>query len=480
MTHRILIPTPLRPYTDNQDTVEADGQTVGDLLHALTARHPGLRRHLYADDGRLRSFVNVYVDDEDMRYLQREATALQGSEVISIVPSVAGGAPVSSEPATASELTPEDFSRYSRHLILPEVGVDGQRRLKNARVLCVGAGGLGSPATLYLAAAGLGTIGLVDFDAVDVSNLQRQILHGTDDVGRSKLASARARLSALNPHLKIESFETALTSANALEILRDFDVVLDGTDNFATRYLVNDACVLLGKPNAYGSIFRFEGQASVFATEKGPCYRCLYPEPPPPGLVPSCAEGGVLGVLPGVIGTIQATETIKLILGAPGTLVGRLLLYDAWNMKFRELKLRRDPACPVCGDQPTIRELIDYEEFCGVNKAVQPIPAGGATVEELKSRLDRGERPFILDVREPNEYQICKIPGSVLIPLAQVPQRLAELPGKDAELFVHCKMGGRSAKAVKQLQDLGYAGARNVEGGILAWIDRVDPTQPKY
>ena len=480
MAHRILIPTPLRPYTDNQDTVEADGQTVGDLLHALTERHPGLRRHLYADDGRLRSFVNVYVDDEDMRYLQREATPLQGPEVISIVPSVAGGVPAASEPATASELTPEDFSRYSRHLILPEVGVEGQRRLKNARVLCVGAGGLGSPATLYLAAAGVGTIGLVDFDAVDVSNLQRQILHGTGDVGRSKLASARARLSALNPHLKIESFETALTSANALEILRDFDVVLDGTDNFATRYLVNDACVILGKPNAYGSIFRFEGQASVFATEQGPCYRCLYPEPPPPGLVPSCAEGGVLGVLPGVIGTIQATETIKLILDAPGTLVGRLLLYDAWNMKFRELKLRRDPACPVCGDHPTIRELIDYEEFCGANIAPPPPPSGAATVEELKTRLDLGDRPFILDVREPNEYQICRIPGSVLIPLAQLPQRLPELPGKEAELFVHCKMGGRSAKAVKQLHDLGYTGARNVEGGILAWIDRIDPSQPKY
>jgi len=490
MAHRILIPTPLRPYTDNQDAIEVDGRTVGDLLQSLTSRHPALRRHLYADDGTLRSFVNVYVGDEDMRYLQREATTLKGDEVISIVPSVAGGAPVSAEASarqavseaatTAVELTPDDFARYSRHLILPEVGVDGQRRLKNARVLCVGAGGLGSPATLYLAAAGVGTLGVVDFDVVDASNLQRQILHGTADVGRSKLASARERLLTLNPHLNVESFETALTSANALEILRGFDVILDGTDNFATRYLVNDASVLLGKPNAYGSIFRFEGQASVFATKDGPCYRCLYPEPPPPGLVPSCAEGGVLGVLPGVIGTIQATETIKLILGAPGTLVGRLLLYDAWNMKFRELKLRRDPACPVCGDHPTIRELIDYEEFCGVKVVTSPAAAGGATVEELSQRLSSGERPFILDVREPNEYQICKIPGSVLIPLAQLPQRLAELPGRDAELFVHCKMGGRSAKAVQQLQDLGYIGARNVEGGILAWIDRVDPTQPKY
>ena len=478
MAHRILIPTPLRPYTDNQDTVEADGPTVGDLLNALTTRHPGLRRHLYGDDGKLRSFVNVYVGDEDMRYLQREATPLTGTEVISIVPSVAGGAPASAE--AVSELTTDDYARYSRHLILPEVGVDGQRRLKNARVLCIGAGGLGSPATLYLAAAGVGTLGLVDFDVVDASNLQRQILHGTSDVGRSKLASARARLEALNPHLKIESFETALTSANALEILRDFDIVLDGTDNFATRYLVNDASVILRKPNAYGSIFRFEGQASVFATTDGPCYRCLYPEPPPPGLVPSCAEGGVLGVLPGVIGTIQATETIKLILGAPNTLVGRLLLYDAWNMTFRELKLRRDPACPVCGDHPTIRELIDYEEFCGVQATAQPAPTGGATVEELKSRLDRGDRPFILDVREPNEYQICKIPGSVLIPLAQLPQRLAELPAKDAELFVHCKMGGRSAKAVKQLEELGYSAARNLDGGILAWIDRIDASLPRY
>ena len=422
--------------------------------------------------------MNVYVDDEDMRYLQREATALRGSEVISIVPSVAGGAPVATPPT--HELTTDDYARYSRHLILPEVGVDGQRRLKAARVLCVGAGGLGSPAALYLAAAGVGTLGLVDFDAVDVSNLQRQIIHGTPDVGRSKLVSAKARLTALNPHLNIETFETALTSANALEIFRDFDVILDGTDNFATRYLVNDACVLLGKPNAYGSIFRFEGQASVFATKDGPCYRCLYPEPPPAGLVPSCAEGGVLGVLPGVIGTIQATETIKLILGAPGTLVGRLLLYDAWNMKFRELKLRRDPACPVCGDQPTIRELIDYEEFCGVSAATQTPSTPGATVEELRARTNLGERPFILDVREPNEYQICRIPGSVLIPLAQLPQRLAELPAKDVEFFVHCKMGGRSAKAVKLLQEHGFTRARNFEGGILAWIDRVDPTQPKY
>src|SRR5688500_3684963 len=334
MAHRVLIPTPLRPYTAQQDAVEVEGKTVGEILSALTKQYGDLRRHLYADDGKLRHFVNVYVNDDDIRYLEREATSLKTGDVISIVPSVAGGAPVT-DTAAAPELTNAEVQRYSRHLILPEVGPDGQRRLKAGRVLCIGAGGLGSPAALYLAAAGVGTIGIVDFDAVDASNLQRQILHSTPDVGRSKLQSAREKLNALNPEVRIETYETSLTSANALALFRDYDVILDGTDNFATRYLVNDACVLLGKPNAYGSIFRFEGQASVFATAGGPCYRCLYAAPPPPGLVPSCAEGGVLGVLPGVIGTIQATETIKLLLGAGRTLAGRLLLYDAWSMQVR-------------------------------------------------------------------------------------------------------------------------------------------------
>ncbi len=366
MAHRVLIPTPLRPYTGQKDAVDVDGGTVGEVLSSLTKSYADLRKHLYADDGKLRHFVNVYVNDDDIRYLERDATKLKDGDVISIVPSVAGGAPVTTPAETLPELTNAEIQRYSRHLILPEVGVDGQKKLKAGSVLCIGAGGLGSPAALYLAAAGVGRIGIVDFDAVDSSNLQRQILHGTPDVGRSKLQSAKDRLGALNPEVRVETFETRLTSANALELFRGYDVILDGTDNFATRYLVNDACVLLGIPNAYGSIFRFEGQASVFATKSGPCYRCLYPEPPPPGLVPSCAEGGVLGVLPGVIGTIQATESIKLILGAGSTLVGRLLLYDAWGMKFRELKLRRDPECPVCGDHPTVRQLIDYEEFCGV------------------------------------------------------------------------------------------------------------------
>jgi adenylyltransferase/sulfurtransferase len=484
MGYRVLIPTPLRPYTDQQDAVDMDGGTVGDVLAALTARYPALQRHLYADDGKLRHFVNVYVNDDDIRYLERDATALKSGDVISIIPSVAGGAPVAAGSA-APELTNAEVQRYSRHLILPEVGPDGQRRLKAGRVLCVGAGGLGSPATLYLAAAGVGTIGIVDFDKVDASNLQRQILHGTPDVGRSKLESARDRLSALNPEVKIETHDTALTSANALALFRDYDVIVDGTDNFATRYLVNDACVLLGKPNAYGSIFRFEGQASVFATAGGPCYRCLYAEPPPPGLVPSCAEGGVLGVLPGVIGTIQATETLKLLLGGGRTLAGRLLLYDAWTMQFRELKLRRNPNCPVCGDSPTIRELIDYEAFCGVApRSAATAPAAAipeTTVDELKRRLDANAPVFVLDVREPQEFQICRIPGTTLIPLGQLPARIAEVPAAAAgrPIVVHCKMGGRSAKAVALLREHGIE-ATNLTGGILAWIDRVDPSLPKY
>jgi adenylyltransferase/sulfurtransferase len=486
MAHRVLIPTPLRPYTDQQDAVEVEGATVGELLSSLTARYGDLRRHLYSEEGKLRSFVNVYVNDDDIRYLEREATALKTGDVVSIVPSVAGGVPTAVE--TTPELTNEEVQRYSRHLILPEVGPDGQRRLKAGRVLCVGAGGLGSPAALYLAAAGVGTIGVIDFDAVDLSNLQRQILHGTPDIGRSKLQSARERLTALNPNVRVQTFETALTSKNALEIFRDYDIILDGTDNFATRYLVNDACVLLNKPNAYGSIFRFEGQASVFATKGGPCYRCLYPEPPPPGLVPSCAEGGVLGVLPGIIGTIQATESIKLLLGAENTLIGRLLLYDAWGMRFRELKLRRDPECPVCGDNPTVRELIDYDQFCGVAPAHAAAPAAPVppdfetTVLDLKRAIDSGKAPFILDVREPQEYQINKIPGSVLIPLGQVGQRVQEIAAaaEGRPIVVHCKMGGRSAKAVQLLRQKGIERAQNLKGGILAWIDQVDPKQPKY
>ena len=480
MAHRILIPTPLRPFAGKQDVVEVEGTTVGDALQRLVGQYGDLRRHLYNEDGRLRSFVNIYVNDEDIRHLDREQTALSAGDTISIVPSVAGGS--GSAVRDAEELTREEVQRYSRHLIMPEVGVDGQRKLKAARVLCVGAGGLGAPAPMYLAAAGVGTLGIVDFDVVDASNLHRQIIYGTPDVGKPKLEAARARIAAMNEGVKVVLHELALTSKNALDVLKDYDVILDGTDNFQTRYLVNDACVLLGKPNAYGSIFRFDGQASVFAVKGGPCYRCLYPEPPPPGLVPSCAEGGVLGVLPGVIGIIQATEAIKLILGAGQPLVGRLLLYDALQMRFRELKLRRDPECPICGDHPTIHALIDYDQFCGVVPAQAQPTAGGVpevTVEELKAKLDRGDGVVVLDVREPNEYQICRIAGSTLIPLGELPSRTAELD-RDRELIVHCKMGGRSAKAVALLQERGFTRVRNLTGGILAWIDRVDPSQSKY
>jgi adenylyltransferase/sulfurtransferase len=480
MAHRILIPTPLRPFAGKQDVVEVEGTTVGDALKGLVGKYGDLRRHLYNDDGRLRSFVNIYVNDEDIRHLDREQTALKAGDTISIVPSVAGGSGAAVR--EAEDLTRDEVQRYSRHLIMPEVGLEGQRKLKAARVLCVGAGGLGAPASMYLAAAGVGTLGLVDFDVVDASNLHRQIIYGTPDVGKRKLDASRERLEAMNTGVKVITHELALTSKNALDVLKDYDVILDGTDNFQTRYLVNDACVLLGKPNAYGSIFRFDGQASVFAVKGGPCYRCLYPEPPPPGLVPSCAEGGVLGVLPGIIGIIQATEAIKLILGAGQPLIGRLLLYDALQMRFRELKLRRDPDCPICGDHPSIHALIDYDQFCGVVPAhAQPAATGipETTVEELKSTLDRGDDVYVLDVREPNEYQICRIEGSTLIPLGELASRTAELD-RDRDIVVHCKMGGRSAKAVALLQERGFTRVRNLKGGILAWIDRVDPSQSKY
>src|ERR1700732_2404397 len=379
-------------------------------------------------------------------------------------------------------LTPDELTRYSRHLILPEVGMEGQQRLKAARVLCVGTGGLGSPLAFYLAAAGIGTLGLVDFDVVDSSNLQRQIIHSTKDIGRPKLDSAEEKLKGLNPHMNIVKYNTMLLSSNAMEIFKDFDIVADGTDNFPTRYLVNDACVLSGKPNVYGSIFRFEGQASVFATEEGPCYRCLYPEPPPPGLVPSCAEGGVLGILPGLVGVIQATETIKLILGQGDSLVGRLLLVDALGMKFRELKLRKNPDCPVCGTHRTITKLIDYEEFCGIRGVEAPVAAGGdvpaISVEDLKKKLDAKADIFILDVREPHEYQICNLNG-YLIPLGDLPKRVSELDSS-REIVAHCKMGGRSAKAVAFLKQAGFTKVSNLTGGITAWAERIDPKMPKY
>jgi len=381
-------------------------------------------------------------------------------------------------------LSQPEFARYSRHVIMPEVGLDGQRKLKAAKVLVIGTGGLGSPLALYLAAAGVGTLGLVDFDVVDVSNLQRQIIHGTADVGRSKCQSAAARLRDVNPEVKLDLWEERFTSKNALDIVKHYDIVVDGTDNFPTRYLVNDACVLLNKPNVYGSIFRFDGQATVFDPRVGPCYRCLYPEPPPPGEVPSCAEGGVLGILPGVIGCIQATETIKLILGIGEPLIGRLLHYDALNMTFKTFKIRRDPKWAVGAPHPTIKGLIDYEEFCGVRGGANPVPlaasqGGAITAEQLKKRIDAGENLFILDVRNPNEFQICLIPGTTLLPLPELPSRFAEVP-KDREVIVHCKSGMRSAKAIEFLKSQGYTKLVNLTGGILAWADKVDPGMTRY
>jgi molybdopterin/thiamine biosynthesis adenylyltransferase/rhodanese-related sulfurtransferase len=394
---------------------------------------------------------------------------------------MATGPDIANAAAPATSLTKPEIQRYSRHLIMPEVGMDGQLKLKNAKVLCIGTGGLGAPLGVYLAAAGVGRIGLVDFDVVDNSNLQRQILFGTKDVGRPKIAAAADRLRDLNPEIQIDTFETRLTSNNALDLFKDYEIIVDGTDNFPTRYLVNDACVILGKPNVYGSIFRFEGQATIFAYPGGPCYRCLYPEPPPPGLVPSCAEGGVLGVLPGIVGSIQAAETLKLILGAGDSLVGRLLLFDALAMKFRELKLRKNPECPACGDHPTIKKLIDYEEFCGIRGEEAPAMASTVpeiTPKELKQRLDRGDDLFILDVREPHEYQICNI-GGKLIPLGEISRRAHELDSS-REIVVHCRTGKRSAEAAEFLRGVGFRKLLNLKGGILAWSDDVDPTVAKY
>jgi sulfur-carrier protein adenylyltransferase/sulfurtransferase len=479
MPVNILIPTALRNYAGGSDSVAVDANTVGGALDALTSKYPDLKKHLYNDQGTLRHFVNIYVNDEDIRYSEKHATALKDGDAVSIVPSIAGGVAVIEERPV--ELDRDEILRYSRHLIMPEVALEGQKKLKAAKVLCIGAGGLGSPLALYLAAAGVGRLGIVDFDVVDFTNLQRQIIHSTSNVGRPKLDSARERIAEVNPYVEVVPHEMALSSENAMDLLADYDVIVDGTDNFPTRYLVNDACVLMGKPNVYGSIFRFEGQATVFYAKEGPCYRCLYPEPPPPGLVPSCAEGGVLGVLPGVIGVIQAIETVKLILGKGDSLIGRLVLFDALKMKFRELKLRKNPDCPICGTNPTIHKLIDYQEFCGVTH--QPQVEVGADFEitpiELKSKMDRGDKFVLVDVREPEEYAIARIPGSTLIPRATLPERLHELSTAD-DIVVHCKSGVRSGMAVEFLKQAGYRKVKNLVGGISRWSDEVDPSVPKY
>ncbi|MEP7226051.1 MAG: molybdopterin-synthase adenylyltransferase MoeB [Gemmatimonadales bacterium] len=477
MSVTVAIPTPLRPFTAGHDSIELAGDTVGQVLDGLLAAHTGLKRHLLQDDGRLRNFVSLYLNETDIRHLASTATPVRSGDVLTIVPSIAGGSPATAE--AKAPLSHAEMLRYSRHLLLPEVGVSGQRKLKAARVLTVGAGGLGSPLSLYLAAAGVGTIGIVDFDVVDLTNLQRQIVHGTSTLGRPKLDSAEERLNDLNPNVRIERHETRLTSENALEILREYDIVVDGTDNFPTRYLVNDACVLLGKPNVYGSIFRFEGQASLFYAAKGPCYRCLYSEPPPPGLVPSCAEGGVLGVLPGIIGSIQALETIKWVIGAGTSLLGRLVLFDALKLRFRELELRKDPACPICGTNPSIHELIDYEAFCGIG--AEPAYNGPEiTAEELQREMSEKTGDLVLiDVREPHEWDIVHIEGARLIPLGQLPERLSELDGH-AEIVTHCHHGARSMKALEILKGAGFGKVRSLAGGIDAWAERVETGLPRY
>ena len=476
MSITVSIPTPLRSFTAGRDSIELSGDTVGQVLDGLLAAHGGLRRHLIQEDGRLRAFVSLYLNETDIRHLSSTATPVSPGDVLTIVPSIAGGSPAVQ---TDQSLSHAEVLRYSRHLLLPEVGVAGQRKLKAARVLTIGAGGLGSPLSLYLAAAGVGTIGIVDFDVVDLTNLQRQIVHGTSTLGRPKLESAAARLSDVNPNVRIETHETRLTAENALDILRDYDIVVDGSDNFPTRYLVNDACVLLGKPNVYGSIFRFEGQASLFYAAEGPCYRCIYSEPPPPGLVPSCAEGGVLGVLPGIIGSIQALETIKWIIGAGDSLLGRLLLFDALKLRFRELQLRKDPTCPICGPNPSIRELIDYEAFCGIG--AEPAYEGPEiSAEELQREMGAKSSSLVLiDVREPHEWEIAHIEGARLIPLGQLPERLAELDGH-AEIVTHCHHGVRSMKALAVLKGAGFNRVRSLAGGIDAWADRIQVGMPRY
>ena len=491
MSVTIRIPTPLRPYTGGNREVSAQPGDVEGVLTTLAQTYPDIRRHLFTEQGKLRSFVNIYLGDEDVRFLKGPQTPVPDGAQLSIVPSVAGGsvspvaAPIAQRETEDVALSNAEIRRYSRHLIMPEVGMSGQKKLKAASVLLVGAGGLGSPAALYLAAAGVGRIGIMDFDVVDESNLQRQIIHGMSTLGQPKLESAKARIHDINPFVQVDTYEEPLTSANALRIFADYDVIADGTDNFPTRYLVNDACVLLGKPNVYGSIFRFEGQASVFWAEHGPCYRCLYPEPPPPGLVPSCAEGGVLGVLPGTIGVIQATEVVKLIIGQGEPLIGRLLLYDALDMKFRELKLRKDPACPICGEHPTIDHLIDYEAFCGM-PAIEhadsnvPVSADDVTVSEVAKRIQAGlPGTTLLDVREPHEWEIVHLPDAQLIPQGQLPEHLNELSQTD-DILVYCRSGARSARAVQFLRQMGFKKARNVRGGVLAWARDVDPNSPVY
>ena len=483
---KFLIPTALRQYTESkQSQVEVKGSTVSEALSTLLSNNQKLAKQIVDEEGNLRNFVNIFLNDEDIRYVGGQSAQVSDSDTLRIVPAIAGGMEIQEPPRNDLDLpleerpvkiSPREYRRYGRHLIIPEVGLEGQRRLKAARVLVIGTGGLGSPSSLYLAAAGVGTLGLIDFDVIDETNLHRQILYTDKEVGKSKVQTAMQKLHETNPNTIIKTYEEPLSTANALEIFKGYDIIVDGTDNFPTRYLTNDACVKLGKPNVYASIFRFEGQATVFDPTKGPCYRCLYPKPPPPGLVPSCAEGGVLGVLPGLVGLIQATETIKLILNKGEPLIGRLLVYDALGMSFEELKIRKNPNCPVCSKDPSEVKLIDYQQFCGIEKTLD---VAVVSPKELNSELQQGKRVLLVDVREPHEYEIAHISGSKLIPLGELPERVSELDTAD-ELVMYCHTGGRSARATDFLRGIGYKKVRNLEGGIESWALEVDPSMNRY
>ena len=470
MASKLRIPSPLRRFTNGESSIDVNGDNVREVLEELFSAHPDIKGHLVEDNGSLRNFVNIFIEGEDIRQKGgMDAEVSDGSDV-RIIPSIAGG---------SVNLSPKEFIRYSRHLSLPEVGIIGQKKIKSSKVLVIGAGGLGSPVSLYLAAAGVGTIGMVDFDVVDESNLQRQVIFGMEQIGKSKLKSAEERLKSLNPHTKFNLYEVALSSENALDIIKDYDIVVDGTDNFPTRYLVNDACVILGKPNVYGSIYRFDGQVSVFNHDSGPCYRCLYPSPPPPNLVPSCAEGGVLGVLPGIIGTMQANEALKLILDIGEPMVGRFLLFDALSFEFSELKIARDDNCVVCGKNPSVTKLIDYKQFCGVESLSHKIDYEEIDVKELEKHLLNGSSPIIIDVREEFELEISKLDEAIHIPMNELPKRLDEL-NAEIEYVIMCRTGVRSAQICEFLSNQNFRSVTNLTGGINEWAKRVDTSLAVY
>lgn len=484
MAVTVFIPTTLRSFTNRSSELSLEGGTVKEILQALVDEYPETKKAIFDEAGKPRDFVNIFVGERNIKSLNGYDTAVADGDEIMLIPAIAGGSVEKSviEDRQTEKLTNDEISRYSRHLLLQEIGVKGQKRLKAARVLIVGAGGLGTPLAQYLAAAGVGKIGLVDFDEVEASNLQRQVIHGTRDVGRPKVASARDAIRAINPLVRVETYHLMLTAENALDIIGEYDIVADATDNYKTRYLVNDACVLLGKPDVFGAMYQFEGQTSVYYAKKGPCYRCLYKSPPPAGLVPSCAEGGVVGVLPGIIGTIQANEVIKLIVGGGKPLIGRLLMLDAWKMKFRELKIDKDPACPICGRNPVIKELeeYDYEELCGLKKPEGEEPVEAITAKTLKERLDNGEEITIIDVREPHERAIVKFPDAKVIPIGQLARRQDELNPEVDTVFI-CKEGKRSILAINTLREAGYTGRMyNLKDGINTWAKEIDKTMPQY